>query len=81
MGRRGRGRGAGGDVRRRPLAVALADGTGLRFAAEAVRERDDNLLIVRSRYVQPFGTFSGTLPGAGELREGYGVMEAHDVRW
>ena len=46
-----------------------------------MRERDDNLLVMRSRYVQPFGTFTGTLPGAGELREGYGVMEAHDVRW
>jgi len=62
-------------------SVSLADGTGLRFSSEAVRERNDNLLVFSSRYVQPFGTFSGTLPGAGELREGYGVMEAHDVRW
>ena len=70
-----------GDVRRRPSSVSLADGTGWRSPPESVRERDDNLLVIRSRYVQPFGTFSGTLPGAGELREGYGVMEAHDVRW
>lgn len=62
-------------------SVSLADGTGLAFSSESVRERNDNLLVMRSRYVQPFGTFSGTLPGAGALREGYGVMEAHDVRW
>jgi hypothetical protein len=54
---------------------------GLRFTAEAVRERDDNLLVVQSRYRQPFGTFSGRLPGGLELAAGYGVMEEHDVRW
>ena len=32
-------------------------------------------------YVQPFGTFSGRLPGGLALAEGYGVMEAHDVLW
>jgi hypothetical protein len=54
---------------------------GLRFAAEAVRERRENLVLVRSAYRQPFGTFSGELPGGVRLAEGYGVMEAHDVRW
>ena len=54
---------------------------GLRFAAEAVRARKENLLIMRSDYEQPFGTFSGELPVAGELREGYGVMERHEVFW
>jgi hypothetical protein len=53
----------------------------VRFAAEATRRRDDNLLVVRSRYEQPFGTFSGVLPGGLELAEGYGVMERHEVRW
>ena len=53
----------------------------LRFTAESVRERRDNLLLVRSSYRQPFGTFSGELPGGITLAEGYGVMEAHDVRW
>jgi hypothetical protein len=52
----------------------------LRFAPEAVREHAQNLLVVRSRYRQPFGTFSGRL-GDLELAEGYGVMEDHDVRW
>lgn len=54
---------------------------GLRFHAEATRERRDNLLLVRSRYRQPFGTFSGKLPGAVELAEGFGVMEEHDAHW
>jgi Protein of unknown function (DUF2804) len=53
----------------------------LRFRAEAVRERNENLLILRSVYRQPFGTFSGVLPGGIELAEGYGVMEAHEAWW
>ena len=53
----------------------------LTFQAEAVRERNENLLLVRSSYRQPFGTFSGSLPGGIELAEGYGVMEDHDVFW
>ncbi len=59
---------------------------GLRFHAEATRRRRENLLLVRSRYRQPFGTFSGGLPGAAGadpigLERGFGVMEDHDVRW
>jgi len=53
----------------------------LSFTAEATRERRENLLLVRSSYRQPFGTFSGVLPGGLELAEGYGVMEDHDVWW
>jgi hypothetical protein len=59
----------------------LASVDDLRFSAEAVRERRENLLLVRSHYRQPFGTFSGSLPGGIELAEGYGVMESHDVWW
>jgi hypothetical protein len=54
---------------------------GLRFSPEAVRERRDNLLLIRSSYRQPFGTFAGELPGGAELAEGYGVMEEHDAWW
>jgi hypothetical protein len=53
-----------------------ADLTGigaLRFSAEATREQRQNLLLVRSRYRQPFGTFSGELPGGIELADGYDV--------
>jgi hypothetical protein len=63
------------------FAPDLSGVAGLRFDAEATREHDQNLLLVRSSYRQPFGTFSGTLPGAIDLAEGYGVMEDHDVRW
>lgn len=66
-------------------AVSTADGVDLAFAAEAVRERSENLLLVRSDYRQPFGTFAGELPGGrGELlalAEGFGVMEAHRALW
>lgn len=61
--------------------VRTADGGDLAFRAEAVRERHDELLLVRSDYRQPFGTFSGTLPGGVALAEGFGVMEDHRARW
>jgi hypothetical protein len=61
-------------------AIVFAEGGELRCRAEATRRRHDRLLIFRSDYEQPFGTFSGALPGA-ELAEGYGVMERHDVVW
>ncbi len=54
---------------------------GLRFHPEAERARRDNLLVVRSAYRQPFGTFSGELPGGLALAEGYGVTESHDAWW
>ncbi|HEY5428168.1 MAG TPA: DUF2804 family protein [Solirubrobacteraceae bacterium] len=53
----------------------------LRFSAEATREHRQNLLLIRSRYRQPFGTFSGRLPDGSVLAAGFGVMEAHDVWW
>ena len=53
----------------------------LRFTEEARRARHDELLVFASDYVQPFGTFAGTLPGGVELRAGYGVMERHTARW
>jgi hypothetical protein len=54
---------------------------GLRFEPEAVRERRENLLLVRSAYRQPFGAFSGELPGGVRLAVGYGVMEEHEAWW
>ena len=52
----------------------------LRFTAEATRVHRENRLIVATDYEQPFGTFAGTLPVAGEIT-GYGVMERQSVRW
>ena len=65
----------------RLAGVEFAEGGALEFAAEAVRSARENLLVVASDYEQPFGTFTGVLPGAGELASGHGVMERHDVRW
>jgi hypothetical protein len=61
--------------------VAFTESGALRFTGEAVRERHDRLGPLRSDYVQPFGTFGGTLPGAGRLATGFGVMERHHARW
>lgn len=63
------------------FAADLSEIDELRFQSEAVRERSENLVLIRSRYRQPFGSFSGRLPGGIELAEGYGVMEEHDAWW
>ncbi len=62
-------------------AVSFAEGASLRFNSEAVRERSDRLIVVRSDYRQPFGSFSGSLPGVGPVGGGLGVMEHHIARW
>ena len=65
-----------------PAAFAGLSGVGgLRFTAEATRARKERVLLLSSDYEQPFGTFAGELPVAGELREGWGVMERHHARW
>ena len=64
------------------FADDLSSVAGLSFDEWCAREDHTNRLIFRSEYRQPFGTFSGELPGGGpRLAEGYGVMERHDVRW
>ena len=62
-------------------SITFANGSQLRFSEWSAREEKKNLLLMRSDYRQPFGTFSGTLPGGLDLVEGYGVMETHDVYW
>jgi len=69
------------EVPSQAFAADLSAVGGLRFAREAVRSARENLLLLRSDYEQPFGTFSGELPTAGPLREGWGVMERHEVSW
>jgi hypothetical protein len=63
------------------FADDLSTAGDLSFHEEAVREHSENRLLVRSRYRQPFGSFSGSLPGGLALGEGWGVMEDHDVHW
>jgi hypothetical protein len=62
-------------------SVAFDDASVLAFAEEARRARTDDFKLFASDYVQPFGTFSGTLPGGTVVARGWGVMEAHAVRW
>ncbi|HEX8076148.1 MAG TPA: DUF2804 family protein [Thermoleophilaceae bacterium] len=62
-------------------SVRFAEGGELAFQPWSERAERTNLLLVRSSYRQPFGSFSGALPGGLELDEGHGVMEWHDVRW
>jgi hypothetical protein len=62
-------------------SIGFADGAELRFDEWTAREDRTNLLLMRSYYRQPFGTFSGELAGGLRLAEGYGVMEDHEVWW
>jgi Domain of unknown function (DUF2804), C-terminal len=65
------------DLRR----IAAAGGSELRFHAEAERSRSENLVIFKSDYRAPFGTFSGALPGGVALAHGLGVVEHHRALW
>ncbi|MET0926421.1 MAG: hypothetical protein ABWY90_03490, partial [Solirubrobacterales bacterium] len=63
------------------LEAIDCDGARLEFSAEAERSKVESRLGVSSIYRQPFGTFSGSLPGGLELAEGLGVVEHHDANW
>jgi hypothetical protein len=62
-------------------AIAFDDGARLEFNGESERRSQQNLLVLRYTYLQPFGSFSGTLPGGLALERGLGVMEHHDAHW
>ena len=58
------------------------DGVGdLRFTSLATRAKHENYVLLESDYEQPFGTFTGSLPVAGPLARGWGVMERHEALW
>jgi hypothetical protein len=63
------------------LSSVAWDDAGLSFSPSVVRRRSENLLVVRSSYEQPFGAFTGTLPGGVVLASAQGVMERHDAVW
>jgi hypothetical protein len=69
------------EVEPQRFAADLSAVGELAFTEWAAREDHTNRLVMRSDYRQPFGSFSGSLPGGLELESGYGVMEWHDVRW
>lgn len=61
--------------------IRAEDGSvDLAFAAEGVRSQDKNLGFAMSRWIQPLGTYSGTVLGTaiGPL---VGVLEDHVARW
>jgi hypothetical protein len=62
-------------------AISFDDGSRIECAAEAERSRVEKRGPISYSYRQPFGTFSGTLPGGFELASAMGVMETHDARW
>lgn len=62
-------------------SIRCTDGSELRFTPEAQRSRRENLLLVRSEYRAPFGSFDGTLPGGLQLAHGLGVVEHHRAHW
>jgi hypothetical protein len=66
-----------GDLRR----IEFGEGGALEFDEWCAREDDTNVLLIRSRYRQPFGTFTGSFPGGVQLERGFGVVEVHDVHW
>jgi hypothetical protein len=69
------------EVPAQPFAEDLSRVGELRFDEWCTREDHTRRGPFRSDYRQPFGAFSGRLPGGIELESGYGVMEWHDVRW
>jgi hypothetical protein len=69
------------EVAAQPFAEDLSRVGGLRFDEWCTREDHTRRGPFRSDYRQPFGVFSGSLPGGPVLEVGYGVMEWHDVRW
>jgi hypothetical protein len=65
------------DLRR----ISGEDGSELRFYAETERSHNSNLLVIKSDYRAPFGTFSGALPGGVAVVRGLGVVEHHRATW
>jgi hypothetical protein len=68
-----------------PWHVTTADGSvDLRFAPGALHAETKNLGIIRSRFVQPAGTYDGTIRLADrtvDVRGLLGVAEDQDVLW
>lgn len=65
--------------------VVEGPGWGLEFTPLGVRAARERLVVVRSAYVQPIGTFAGTLPddtgGTVEVACLPGVTEDHEALW
>lgn len=70
-----------------PWVIHTDDGLlALRFQPEGARQQSKNLLVAASYYIQPIGTFSGTVKASSRAHarqvEGLvGVTEDHRSRW
>jgi Protein of unknown function (DUF2804) len=69
------------EVEPQQFAADLSGVGEMRIDVWCAREDHTRRGPFRSDYRQPFGVFSGMLPGGPVLEMGYGVMEWHDVRW
>ena len=64
-----------------PWRMQSADGSvDLAFRPEGYRAQDIDLKLIRSRYLQPFGVFSGRLRSIA-VEDLPGVTEDHAARW
>lgn len=70
-----------GPVEFEGLEAIVHDAGRLEFAAECERTKEEKRAFVSYSYRQPFGTFTGTLPGGIALARGLGVMEHHNAHW
>jgi hypothetical protein len=60
------------------------DGVDLRFDPSGMRVGHEDLVLIKSRFVQPYGRFRGTLRVGGEavrIEDVVGVVEDHDALW
>ncbi len=62
-------------------SIDFEDGGRLHFDKWAERSAHHQPDLVRSAYRQPFGTFTGALPGGVRLASARGVMESHEAFW
>ncbi|KXS12322.1 hypothetical protein M427DRAFT_72124 [Gonapodya prolifera JEL478] len=69
----------------KPWKIQTSDGAvDLEFVPEGVRSQDKNLVLVKSRYVQPVGVFNGKITVGGMeimVENLVGVTEDHDATW
>jgi hypothetical protein len=70
-----------GPVEFEELEAITHENGRLEFTAECERRRDEKRMLIQYSYRQPFGSFTGVLPGGVELASGIGVMEHHDAHW
>lgn len=71
-------------ARERAPWTITGDGVDLRFTPAGARGGDENLVVVVSKFTQPYGRFSGTVrAGADTVRlDGVaGVVEDHEALW